>query len=824
MKPCTPYPVVPLRAHPWTRFDIRAMGSLVVILALVAAFGAFFPSTRASAEDGKGNSALVRVEIRGRVEDLGLPVYGHLRDGAGNEYALVITSTPRLAAKSLSYRTLDAHAEPGAYLLALERRRGARALAARQLSPIMDDGRQILVRNGPGVAEKLGEMGFDVKVLPASPITPGTWASAVRRAVVYDVRVAAMMNQVTESSLYDEVGRLSGETPIDSGGSPYTITTRHTGSSPLTVAGQYVYRSMEEAGLKVSYYPWSVYGSSGSNIIGSITGSTKPEEIVLITAHLDDMPSSGAAPGADDNASGSVGLLTAARIMAQYPFERTVRFVFFTGEEQGLLGSASYANAVSSAGENIVAVYNMDMIAYESQSTPVLRLKTRLASDAGSAADTAIATLFTDVVTAYGLSPGLTPVITHDGDYASDHSPFWDRGYAAILAIEDDLDDFNPYYHTADDRRALLNMAYYTNFVKTSVGTAAHLAAPASAVHQTLAVMKGGTGSGSVKSAPDGIDCGSTCSAEFTKGASVTLTATPDTGSSFDSWSGGGCGGSGTCEVRMDSDLTVSAAFSVKSHTLSASIQGDGTISGTGLTCGGTSCSGTYTYNTKVTLTATPRSGASFISWTGCDEVNGTYCSVTMTANKNVTASFTVNPCSYTISPAGKSFTHKKGSVNIRVTAKGAKSCSRPDVVRSDTWFEANLVSFSKNRGTVKIAAPANTTTSPRSGTLSIGDKTFQVTQAGVPCTISIYPKSAVPDSSSSTGSFSVTSLPGCPWTASVTTDDPWLTVVSGTPGDGNGTVAWQVMENLTKKNRAGTIRMFLTPKKSRAFTVRQKK
>ena len=58
---------------------------------------------------------------------------------------------------------------------------------------------------------------------------------------------------------------------------------------------------------------------------------------MLIVAHLDDMPATGAAPGADDNASGSVGVMIASEIMRDYQFERTVRFIFFTGEEQGLL-------------------------------------------------------------------------------------------------------------------------------------------------------------------------------------------------------------------------------------------------------------------------------------------------------------------------------------------------------------------------------------------------------------------------------------------------------------------------------------------------------
>jgi leucyl aminopeptidase len=213
-----------------------------------------------------------------------------------------------------------------------------------------------------------------------------------------------------------------------------------------------------------------------------LTGTLTPDVIVLITAHLDDMPSGGRAPGADDNASGSVGVMLAAEIMSQYRFERTVRFVFFTGEEQGLCGSEAYASAVAAAGENIVAVYNMDMIAYDSRDGPTLRLHTRATSDPGYATDLAMAGVFTNVVAAYAVN--LTPIIDPDGISASDHYSFWEAGYPALLAIEDDVDDFNDYYHTADDNLSHVNLTYFTSFVKASVGTAAHLAKPYFTLHQ----------------------------------------------------------------------------------------------------------------------------------------------------------------------------------------------------------------------------------------------------------------------------------------------------------------------------------------------------
>ena len=67
----------------------------------------------------------------------------------------------------------------------------------------------------------------------------------------------------------------------------------------------------------------------------------------------------------------------------------------------------------------------------------------------------------------------------------------------------------------------------------------------------TLTVSKTGTGTGSVSSSPVGITCGATCANSFNYGTSVTLTATPATGSTFTGWSGGGCSGTGTCVVSV---------------------------------------------------------------------------------------------------------------------------------------------------------------------------------------------------------------------------------------------------------------------------------
>ncbi len=78
-----------------------------------------------------------------------------------------------------------------------------------------------------------------------------------------------------------------------------------------------------------------------------------------------------------------------------------------------------------------------------------------------------------------------------------------------------------------------------------------------------LTVAKAGSGAGTVKSAPAGIDCGTTCSALYDEGTTVTLTATPAAGSAFTGWSGPGCSGTGACTTTIGSSRTVTATFTV---------------------------------------------------------------------------------------------------------------------------------------------------------------------------------------------------------------------------------------------------------------------
>ncbi len=175
---------------------------------------------------------------------------------------------------------------------------------------------------------------------------------------------------------------------------------------------------------------------------------------------------------------------------------------------------------------------------------------------------------------------------------------------------------------------------------------------PPGSMNLTVAVA--GNGAGSITSSPSGINCGSTCSANFSSGATVTLTATPGANSVFAAWSGS-CTGTGPCKVTLSQNASVTATFSAVTPALSVALAGTGTgtvtSSPAGINCGAT-CKANFTSGTNVTLTAAPSTGSTFAGWTGGCSGTGT-CTVDLTTDTSVTATFNAVPVALTVSLAG---------------------------------------------------------------------------------------------------------------------------------------------------------------------------
>jgi hypothetical protein len=306
---------------------------------------------------------------------------------------------------------------------------------------------------------------FGVAIAQAPPDLPET--------VGYNPLVADIIAQVTTPTLAYEMEGLTGERPVTVAGISYTIATRNSYRvQAISMTTRYAYEWLATTGLSVTYhnYTWGSY--NWRNVVAEKPGLVDPDEVYLITAHIDDMPNSSNAPGADDNASGSVAVMLAARLLAERPLAYTVRFVLFTGEEQGLRGSAAYAADCVAHGEDIRGVINLDMVAYNSDALPIIDLYAS-SSVPGSMELTRI---FSNVIGVYSLDlvPERFDVPSGFPIQYSDQWHFLQQGYPAFLAIED-LSDETPYYHTSQDALATLDLDYYADFTRAAIATLVHL-------------------------------------------------------------------------------------------------------------------------------------------------------------------------------------------------------------------------------------------------------------------------------------------------------------------------------------------------------------
>ena len=444
----------------------RKFFSLILLISLLAGFtGTSQPAALAA-----DSRALVAVPLQTedaiqRFHDTGLPAYA-LIDGyilAGADSAGQST----LLRAGLAFQILDAELSSG-YYLATRMPSSPKLDWSQYGRLLLDLGDQALLQTSADQAERLSLAGAELRYISLSPIVlpvDQTAEQVFPEEVTPDPFVQMVIDQVSQDTVSQYDRELAGKEPVWVNGSWYTITTRYTYSGkPIRKAAHYVGEHMADQGLDVEYHIW--YDDTNPNVIGQITGLTNPDDIFIIGGHLDDVSGT---PGADDNASGSVATMIAAELLSQYQWSCTLRFAYWTGEEQGYFGSHAYAQRSYNRGENIVGYLNLDMIAYNTVGSspgidlvyhPYMPLTQQLAR------------LMSDVVSAYDLDLVPQLVISYGG--FSDHSSFWDYGYTSIHVIEDQ-NDFNPYYHSSGDTPSHTDLAYFTEFTKASLATFLHM-------------------------------------------------------------------------------------------------------------------------------------------------------------------------------------------------------------------------------------------------------------------------------------------------------------------------------------------------------------
>ena len=311
---------------------------------------------------------------------------------------------------------------------------------------LIDKGRFLLVDLDPKRARKIGNS--DVPCFSVRPLDAlKTTRARGRHRVIFDTlpRVAARAARTADPVIQGLVNRISRQSYEADLTRLVQFNTRHSTRPEFAAACDFIDQQLAALGYTTSRQSIQVNGSPSQNVIAVRTGSGPSSRgVVLVSAHLDSINLEGTAtspaPGADDDGSGSAGVIEIARALKDYQGKHDLKLVLFGGEEQGLFGSKRFvASMTPAARAKVRAVVHMDMIASLNSENPTVLLEGAALSQAIIDGLSAAASTYTGLTVQTSLNP-----------FNSDHVPFIEKGVPAVLTIEG-TDDANHEIHSARD-------------------------------------------------------------------------------------------------------------------------------------------------------------------------------------------------------------------------------------------------------------------------------------------------------------------------------------------------------------------------------------
>jgi Zn-dependent M28 family amino/carboxypeptidase len=316
---------------------------------------------------------------------------------------------------------------------------------------IHDRGRFLLVNLDPGTAHELmdgAETCYGITPLEENQVVFDTRAASAERSAVPFVE--DLVNKATRQSFEADVEQL------------VSFGTRHSNSDGYAKATTFARDKLDALNYQTRLQKVTVDNKPTQNVIADKPGLGETRGVVIVTAHLDSINLQGGptapAPGADDNGSGSAGVLEIARVFEDHRGIHDLRFILFGGEEEGLFGSKHYVATLDTAEKaSIRAVVNMDMIA--SLNSPIRSVLLEGAPVSQTVIDSlsAAATTYTGLTVETSLNP-----------FASDHVPFIKADIPAVLTIEG-ADSTNGNIHSANDTLEKLDYDFGLEILRTNI-------------------------------------------------------------------------------------------------------------------------------------------------------------------------------------------------------------------------------------------------------------------------------------------------------------------------------------------------------------------
>ncbi|MEW6709076.1 MAG: Zn-dependent exopeptidase M28 [Candidatus Riflebacteria bacterium] len=211
--------------------------------------------------------------------------------------------------------------------------------------------------------------------------------------------------------------------------------------------------------------PFSFGGGQANNLVATVKGTDEENAgQILVVGHLDSTSPNPKvdAPGADDNGSGSAGVIALARMLKKSGLQpaATIKFVLFLGEEQGLYGSKGYVKTLTAEEKKqIKAVLNLDMIGFDAVAPLSIMIETNSFNRPMVEKMQQLAEKYAEF-----------SIRTSFNAWGSDHAPFLQQKIPAVLTIESEYSS-NPNYHQVTDLIESINPDLCANILRLNAAT-----------------------------------------------------------------------------------------------------------------------------------------------------------------------------------------------------------------------------------------------------------------------------------------------------------------------------------------------------------------
>lgn len=252
---------------------------------------------------------------------------------------------------------------------------------------------------------------------------------------------------------------------VFAGVAPYqgSLITERKSQKSLDRARAFLKEEYEKLGFKVEFHTFG----SGTNFVAEKKGITFPEKVLILSSHIDSVGNK----GANDNGTGTIGLLTVARELAKNNYHHTIRVLGFDREEVGLVGSDAYVAAIRDR-KSIIGDINFEMMGVNRRNDGAFHV-----IDCGRSESLFLSDSIKESITDLNLALSVVKTCTD----RSDHASFWRRKIPAVVISENFFGgDADPCYHAkcdvVDER---LNYEYMGKILEATLDATEKLALPA---------------------------------------------------------------------------------------------------------------------------------------------------------------------------------------------------------------------------------------------------------------------------------------------------------------------------------------------------------